>query len=173
MGLGIRYDVDRLRRERHELFGELAVYCDLAGAKTIDGTLSVGTFNLSSPAARSGRAKELAARSQATEIDWGHQLEELCQRVLASERAGQPAILLRDVPRPETDRLVTVDGLPILLDHPTILFADGGVEKQPSRFMSPGRSSAWDSPSSSAIGSSTHLRIACNSNGCSVRTCRT
>lgn len=127
--LGVRYEVDRLRRERHELFGELAVFCDLAGARTIEGCLSVGTFNLSSPAARAGRAKELLARSSATEIDWHYQLEELCQRILASERAGQPAVLLRTVAPAQSDRVVRVYGYPILLDHPTVVFGDGGTGK--------------------------------------------
>ncbi len=40
--------VDRLRRERHELVGELTVTCSLPGAQTFDGTLSVADFNLSS-----------------------------------------------------------------------------------------------------------------------------
>jgi hypothetical protein len=127
--LGLQYDVDRLRRDRHELVGELAVTCDLPGAKTVDGMLSVGTFNLSSPAARAGRARDLAARSAAPEIDFGHHLEELCQRVLASERGGQPAILLRNVPRPTADLTIAIDGFPILRDHPSIMFADGGTGK--------------------------------------------
>ena len=61
--LGIQLTVDRLRRDRHELIGELAVACDLAGGRTIDGYLSVADFTLSSAHARATRAKLLAERS--------------------------------------------------------------------------------------------------------------
>src|SRR5262245_1819729 len=62
---GIEFDVDRLRRERHELFCELSVACGIVGARAIDGVLSVGTFNLSSPSAAQQRAKLLAERARA------------------------------------------------------------------------------------------------------------
>jgi hypothetical protein len=40
--LGIQFTVDRLRvDQRHELIGELAVGCDLPGARVVDGYLSV------------------------------------------------------------------------------------------------------------------------------------
>src|SRR5437762_2668802 len=57
---GIQFEVDRLRRERHELVGEVTVRCDLAGARVVDGSLSVGDFNLSSIQARKTLAKHLA-----------------------------------------------------------------------------------------------------------------
>ena len=51
--LRLEFDVDRLRRERHELQGELAVRCGLAGARAVNGdSLSVADFNLSSARAR-------------------------------------------------------------------------------------------------------------------------
>jgi hypothetical protein len=55
---GLVFEVDRLRRERHELHGELTVTTTMAGARAIDGVLSTGTFNLSSPTARTHRAKD-------------------------------------------------------------------------------------------------------------------
>src|SRR5262249_13539904 len=39
--LDIVFDMDRLRRERHELVGELSVHCGLPGTRTLDGTLSI------------------------------------------------------------------------------------------------------------------------------------
>ncbi|HLK64727.1 MAG TPA: hypothetical protein VKU19_14880 [Bryobacteraceae bacterium] len=62
---GIELRVDRIRRDRHELTGELAVRCKLPGALTVvDGTLSVADFNLSSIRGRQDRAKFLASRAR-------------------------------------------------------------------------------------------------------------
>src|SRR5262249_55257401 len=68
--VGVAFEIDRLRREHHELIGELSVRCDLPGARTIAGTLSVADYNLSSSRARSERAKLLAERSKADKLDW-------------------------------------------------------------------------------------------------------
>ena len=77
---GIEFTVDRLRRERHELYCELSVACGVVGARAIDGVLSVGTFNVSSPTASQQRAKLLAERARASGIDWATMLEELRQQ---------------------------------------------------------------------------------------------
>jgi hypothetical protein len=127
---GVEYRVDRLRRDRHELVGELAVSCDLAGARVVDGVLSFGTFNFSSPRARQEHAKRLAERARTNgKVDWQAQLEEVCQRVLLAERAGAPALVLRDLPRPVAELDHTVDGFRFPQRHPTILFGDGGTMK--------------------------------------------
>ena len=122
-------EVDRLRRESHELIGELCVRCELPGARTYDGVLSVADFNLSSARARTERAKLLAARSLTEDADWPGFLEELCQRVLAAERTGQPAIDLRQVPLPGPDDDLLLEGLRLPRRHPVILFGDGGACK--------------------------------------------
>jgi hypothetical protein len=128
---GIQLDVKRLRWERGELLGLLSVYADFAGAKTVDGALSVGTFNLTSVSARGTRAKDLALRASAPEIDFGSLLEELCQRSIAAEEHGTPILLLRDVdPLPASDAAnIVIEGFPVLRRHPTILFGDGGAGK--------------------------------------------
>lgn len=129
--LGITFDVDRLRRERHELVGQLAVRCELPGARTATGKmLSLADFNLSSARLRTDRAKLLAAHAGIDGLDWGVPLEELCQRVLLADRAGQPAIDLRMLARPnrEADH-IEIDGLALPRRHPTILFGDGGTCK--------------------------------------------
>src|SRR5216683_2299837 len=94
----IVFDLDRLRRDHHELQGELLVRCTLAGARTVDGVLSAADFNVSSQQARSTRAKFLLERAQTKpgEIDWVGLLEEFCQRVITFERQGTDAIRLRD-----------------------------------------------------------------------------
>ena len=63
-------------------------------------------FNLSSARARTERARQLGKLTAAAEIDWERLVEELCQRVLTAERDGQPATLLREIPRPVDDHLV-------------------------------------------------------------------
>src|SRR4030095_1564280 len=83
----LEFAVDRLRWERDELFGTLAVACGLIGARTVDGLLSMGTLNFSSTRARRERAKELSERVRVKEqLDFIGMLEEVCQRVLKAER---------------------------------------------------------------------------------------
>lgn len=127
---GIVFEIDRLRRERHELIGELVVKCSLPGARTYNGTLSVADFNLSSIRIRSERAKLLREQARTSDLDWLALLEEFCQRVIEAERRGQPAKDLRDFPdvNPQ-DRMIRVDDLDLLRDHPTIWFGDGGTAK--------------------------------------------
>lgn len=122
-------EVDRLRRERHELIGEFSVFSGLPGALTVGGALSIADLNLSSARARQDRAKLLAQRSQTETLDWVGVLEEFCQRVLAADREGQPAVDLRTLPKGTDDDRLEVEGLPLLRRHPTILFGDGGAAK--------------------------------------------
>jgi hypothetical protein len=123
----IDFIVDRLRRDRHELHGELEVRCCLKGVRTYDGALSVGSLNLSSPRARQERARLLTDRAKTNEVDWLGYLEEFTQRVLTSDRAGEPAIVLRDVVVPATtEDDFDINGLRLPKKHPTFLFGDGG-----------------------------------------------
>lgn len=128
---GLMLDVKRLRWERGELFGLLSVSADFAGAQVVDGVMSVGNFNLTSPTARNSRASELAKRAHAPEIDFGQLLEELCQRTITAEETGRPLVLLRNVTLPPAEDLAstTIAGFPILRRHPVILFGDGGTGK--------------------------------------------
>jgi len=121
--------IERLRWERDELFGHLSVACGLAGARTVDGSLSAATLNLSSSRARRERAKELAERARTSQIDFIALLEDVCQRVIKAERRGSPAIILRDVPRPDPDDEYDVDGFRVPKHHGTIGFGDGGTLK--------------------------------------------
>ncbi len=126
---GITFDLDRVRRERHEFWGELIVTCTLKAARTIDGVLSAADFNLSGQLSRGTRAKFLAERSQAPEIDWTGLIEEFCQRVITFDRAGTDAPALCDVPLPVKGGSWTIDGLTLLERHPAVLFGDGGQGK--------------------------------------------
>lgn len=128
--LGVEFHANYLRRERYETFGELLVVCSLAGARTVDGDIiSRGTFNFSSTETRYRRAKQLADMSKAPELDWPRLLEEFCAKVLAKHGDGESVILLRDLPRPDLDETLHVEGLRLLRRHPVILFGDGGAVK--------------------------------------------
>ena len=137
--LGITFSVDRLRRKWDELVGELSVRCTLAGAHTFNGVLSVADFNFSSIRVREDRAKYLAKRANAGDLDWLSLLEEFTQRVLTAERAGEPAVLLRNLPKPAADDTLYVDGLPLLMRHPVIWFGDGGTAKSYLALYAAGR----------------------------------
>jgi hypothetical protein len=123
-------EVSRLRRERQDVVGELAAFCGLLGARSVDGgAVHIANFNLSSATARRDRARILAERSRAAKVDWAALLEELCQRVFAAEREGEPAILLAALPPPTRDEEYTLDGFTVPSKHASIIFAEGGSAK--------------------------------------------
>jgi hypothetical protein len=128
--LGTEIRVERLRRERGELVGELTDSCALPGARSVDGTLHAADFNLSSARARVERARILGERAATNgQVDWAGLLEELCQRVIAAERVGAPAVDLRDVTPAAQDDDLRIDRLTLPRRHPAILFGDGGTGK--------------------------------------------
>ncbi len=127
--IGVVFEVDRLRREHSELIGELCVRCELAGARTVDGTLSIADFNLSSARARKERATLLRERANTGDLDWLVLIEEFCQRVLQADRTGQPAVDLRTLPAPAPDDDFQVEGFHLPRRHPTVMFGDGGTAK--------------------------------------------
>lgn len=139
---GVELEIDRLQRERGELHGELIVRVNWAGAPTYNGILSRSRFNLDSSQTRTRLAKELRTKAKLRPddpTDYGVLLEELGIRVSEAERAGQPAVVLRDVPRPSPDDTFTVEGFPILRHHPMILFGDGGTAKSLLALLLAGR----------------------------------
>ncbi len=130
-GLGLTFDLGRVRREHQQLTGELVVKCTLAGARTVEGVLSAADFNCSSLQARVTRAKFLAdrARTKPEDIDWVGLVEEFCQRVTVFDRQGQGAVTLADVPKRTEAAEFTVAGLPLFRRLPVIWFGDGGAAK--------------------------------------------
>lgn len=136
----IKFIADRLRREKHELIGELTVMCGLPGVKSVNGALSTGDFNFSSVRARKERSTLLKERATTKEqIDWFSLLEEFCQQVFAQERDGDPAEDLRNFARPAKDDEIRIDGLTFPKRHPSILFGDGGTAKSYTALYLAGR----------------------------------
>lgn len=137
--LGTYLEIDRLRRDRGELIGELAVYCDLPWIQSFEGAVSIGDFNLSSVQARSTRAKLLTARAAVDGLDWLGLLEEFCQRVLAAERSGSPGAYLHTFSKPKTEDTLKIGGIVLPRNHPAILFGDGGAAKSYTALYIAGR----------------------------------
>ncbi len=137
----IVFEADRLRRDKHELTGELTVRCGLPGARVINGCLSVADFNFSSLRARQDRARHLRERASTNGDgpDWFGLLEDFCQRVFAAERSGVPACDLRELQRPERSDDIRVEGLTFPKRHPAILFGDGGAAKSYTALFLVGR----------------------------------
>jgi hypothetical protein len=131
---------ERLRWDRDELFGQLGVATGLIGARTFDGSVSLGTFNFSSTRARRERAREIGERVRTKPpLDWIGMLEEVCQRILRAERRGEPAILLRELPKPDPDDEYDIDGVRLPKAHGTIIFGDGGTAKSYHALYTAGR----------------------------------
>ncbi len=126
-GSSWRLELDHLRRERGELIGELAVIVpERDGLPEVRNT---GTINVSSMQSRRTRAKYLTDLASTFDFDFGALIEDLSERVLAADRAGQPTIVLRDVATPTAASVISVCGLTVARQHPTIPFGDGGTLK--------------------------------------------
>lgn len=128
-GFGIVIEVDRLRRQSQELWGELTVKCELPGVKHVNGIINTSDFNFSSARAIQDRAKLLTERAKLKEVDWFSLLEEFKQGVMTQDREGAPAIDLRTIERPVRDDDYYLNGLIFPRRHPSILFGDGGTGK--------------------------------------------
>jgi AAA domain len=127
---GIELEATRLRRDRQDLVGELVVSCGTLGDRVIDGVLSSGRFNFSSPRERHEHAKRLRERARTnSKVDWLALLEEFARHVITADRTGRPAVLLHTLPLPTADEHYAVDGLVLLREHAVILFGDGGALK--------------------------------------------
>ncbi len=130
--IGITFFVTRLRRSHQETVGEVTVSVNgnFVAAKSVGGVLSRGNFNFSSIQTRGTLAKLLADRSKEPELDWHGFLDEFAFQVLDAERRGPAPIVLGDEPDDPSDHddAWVVSGVPLLKEHPMVLFgeADSG-----------------------------------------------
>ncbi len=133
---GIILTAERVRRERHELHGELAIQVNGNFRDAVvgpSGILSVGDMNFSSVQARSSRAKLLKDLSgDGFDVKhWHEVLEDFTIRIFAAERKGKPAVAFADIPESteESAAIWELEGFPLLQSLPTVLFGDGGSGK--------------------------------------------
>jgi hypothetical protein len=130
---GLEFRADYLRRDHRsgEISGELSVSCSEHAAR-VDNLLSVASFNFSSAQARASRAKLVKERGgrELAKLNVAECLEAFCQFIAKSERTGDPAVVLRDVPsrRPE-DANHDVLGLKFPSKHLSIGFGAPGSLK--------------------------------------------
>ncbi|HEY2432041.1 MAG TPA: AAA family ATPase, partial [Vicinamibacterales bacterium] len=127
----IQLELDRPRRERGDLLGELTVRTTLKGARTsVDDVLSRGSFNASSPTVRQARARLCADLARTNgHVDWHRLIEEFATRVLVAESVGQPAVSLRDVPDTGQDDHYDLEGVIVTRRSPSMIFGDAGTGK--------------------------------------------
>jgi hypothetical protein len=121
-------DLDRLRRDRGYVHGELMVRCGMPGRRSTTETLYAGDVNVSTVPPRD-LVNQLAMLANIASVEWPEVLGDLYTRTLAAERQGRPAVMLRDVPRPDPAEDVAVDGIRLLRRHPVVVFGDGGDAK--------------------------------------------
>jgi len=129
-GAGLIFTFTRLRWQQGELYCELTVQCDLAGARVVNGDrLSVASFCISADRPRVDRAIRIKREAMLTDVPVGRLVEEACQLVMRAERLGHGAISLRDVADDDGGRLQVIDDLPINLDHISLFFGLPGSGK--------------------------------------------
>lgn len=132
---GCFFEATRVRRDQYgELRCVLDVRTTLAGAMVLDdlGTLTrIDSINLSDSRRRRETALDLArrAKTRPQNLDWQSRLDELAFRISSAESRGQAAVWLPEVPRAIGDPIFTVEGFPLLREHPQIVFGDGGSLK--------------------------------------------
>lgn len=91
------------------------------------GMLHEKRFNLLSSQTQSQWAKYLEGITPAAKLPWSLLLEEACAVVRRAHMAGDPGVLLKDIPRPAGGSWI-VPGL-VLARMPTIWFGQGGDGK--------------------------------------------
>lgn len=125
----LRFELDRVRIERGDIWGTLTVRTTLNGARTYNGVLSAGSINVSSVDTRQRRARQFHELARAPQIDFLRLIESFAYRVHDAVRIGEPAVNLRDVaPAGPIDSL-DVQGIQVLDKHPIFMFGDGGCGK--------------------------------------------
>ena len=128
--IATRFEADQLTWSRGALSGLLTIRTSLPGARTYDGdALLVTRHAVTDAKNRTEIARGLEPRVPmpvGSELDWFGFLEAFDQQILAAEREGEPAVFLRDLPRPTGVRYLPGAAPFLLTDHPVIFFGDGG-----------------------------------------------
>lgn len=121
-------EINHVRRERHQLHGELTVHTGLTGMATVGGVVFTASLNLSNLRDRDAVAYALSARARTPQSDlatWKALVDELCIRVRAAETTGSPSVMLCDVPKRGPERWLRALGFTLPEHLPAMLFGDG------------------------------------------------
>jgi hypothetical protein len=123
------FDVNQVRRERHQLHAEVTVYCGLASVKTHNRELFMAGLNLSSLRDRDQLARSLATSTKIGADTWAPVVHELSTRIRQAEDVGAGVVNLQDVPRPAAEQFFRIGRLLIPRAHPSLFFGDGDALK--------------------------------------------
>lgn len=124
---GVRVEARYLRSDHGQLYGEVDVRADWAGATRHKGSLSCAYQNLHSLTARRALAKHCADRAKTTPeaYDWSAAIESACIEIISASRHGiDRPIVLDDAPD-VVERDHEVYGLLVPADATSMLIANG------------------------------------------------
>ena len=123
----IRIEARYLRSEHGQLYGEVTVLADWAGATKHNGSLAAAYQNFSSLTARRALAKYCADRARTTRdaFDWGAVIESACIEIIAAARAGDSQAIVLDDAVEAPARDFDVLGLRLPADATSLLVAQG------------------------------------------------
>jgi hypothetical protein len=125
----IEFEASHLRRVRDDLHAQVIVRCALSGARVFQDTLTVSTENLSSASGRYRFAKFLEQQSRAPQIDWTRLIDEFAIRIMTTEAAGHPSVLLSSVPDRADDGYHDILGVKLATHGISGFFAKGDSGK--------------------------------------------
>jgi hypothetical protein len=120
----LRMEFSSLRESTEALTALVAVRSDLPA---YPGLLHEKRFNLLSSPTQLQWAKYLDERTKGAKVQWAMLLEEACAMVRRKYIAGDPAVMLKDIPRPDGGSWL-IPGL-VLSRMPSIWFGQGGDGK--------------------------------------------
>jgi hypothetical protein len=123
---GIRIEVRYVRRQFHQVYGEVDVLCDWASAQSYEGSISRSDLNLSSQKARRELADHCKRRAKSQDYDWLQPIDAASLKVIGAERSGEQPIVLDDAPALAPPQDFDVLGLKIPADSHSMIVADGG-----------------------------------------------
>lgn len=118
-------EMDHVHSERGgEVKGEVSVYSTSRGSQQL---LHRSNLTLSGIRSRQELGNYLTKRTPGEHLDWTTFIETASVETIAAFRAGEPAVLLRDL-QPPTEAGYALHPI-VLDDEPTIWFGDGGDGK--------------------------------------------
>lgn len=124
---GVRVEARYLRADHGQLYGEVDVRADWAGATRHKGSLSCAYQNLHSLTARRALAKHCAARAKTPPdaYDWPAAIESACIEIISAARQGADRPIVLDDAPDVVERDHEVYGLRVPADATSMLIAHG------------------------------------------------
>jgi len=138
---GVRIEARYVGRNSYgQVFAEVDVKADWAGARRHNGSLSCSHQNLSNQAARQALATycEKRAKSRPDDFDWAGAIDAACIEIIKACRAGEEAIVLDDAAE-VVDQDHDILGLKIPADARSMLIAHGDCLKSMLALLTLGR----------------------------------